>query len=313
MDISKVMERVAKLLDTAEHPNTPDAERDACRERADQMMLKYAIEEDELNRTKEASSRSVPTVVKFDVCDAKSHLQDSLIQLVGTVASHFRCRVVFQKYGYGSIKAVAVGYESDLKFLQFMFGQLHLHLSGELEPKPDPAKSFDANVYALHEAGVKWQRIAQLMNAAYSSAPDRMHAWREAVRVGKDGPGVLVPWPDGKRLITAYRRHCAAIGDRGRAIQSPLNYQQNLAAAYCDRIWVRLDEMRRRYDVAGTSLALRTEDVDLKVSELFPELGTMKLKNIRVDEGARQRGRAAANRADLGGSKVQNPTRTALD
>lgn len=312
MDINKVMERVAKLLDTAEHPNTPESERQACRERADQIMLKYAIEEANLDRTREASSRSVPILVRFDVCDAGSHLQDQLIQLAGVVADHFRCKIVFSTYPYGSIKAQAVGFESDLKFMQFMFAQLHLHLSGELQPEPDPSKSFDENVYLLHEAGVKWQKIAHLMNVAWrqmGSTP----AWRQSVRVGKEGPDVLVPWPDGKRLITAYRRYCAKVGEQARAIQSPVTYQRNLAEAYKDRIWSRLYEMRTRHNTAGTALALRTEDVEAKYKELFPDVGQMEMRRFRADYEARARGAEAANRADLGGTRVQNPSRTALD
>lgn len=309
-ELSKVMDRVAKLLNMAEDPNCEPNEAQAMRERADGMMLKYTIDEAELDRTKGVSQRQVPELMSFDICPANSPLKMQLTGLVMVVAEHFRVKVVFYnlnpKAVYGIVTAQAVGFPSDLKFFALLFGTLHLHLAGQLEPVVDLEKSFDENVYNLHEAGLKWVRIKDLLNLAYSRGPGAPvdPTWAE------------VPWPDGKRLIRAYRRHCAVERVEPKAVQSPITYQRNLVEAYAQRIATRLYMMRAKsaQQSAGTALALRTEDVSAKVAELFPELKTLASKAIRTDWNARERGWAAGNAADLSTSDtVRGDRKAALD
>jgi hypothetical protein len=325
-DLETVLSRVRKLIERADHAGTPEAEADACRTKADRMMLDYAITEAQLDATRPAAQRTVPEVSHFTVCEASHPLSRFYANLVSYLASHCRCRVVFYnltdstKSAYGRTRVTAVGFPSDLRYLELLFTLVMLHMSGEMEPTPDPAKSFDENVYDLHEAGVKWRRIADLMNAAsvrrerpgmrVERTPGTEHWWK-AVRPSKDQPDYLVPWPDGHRLINAYRRHCALIGEEPRAIVSPVTYQRNFAEGYVSRINSRLYAMRKANDgVAGTSLALRTEDVDAKYADMFPDLKTIKHKEHRYDHTAQMAGREAGDRADLsGGNKVDGKRR----
>jgi hypothetical protein len=130
--------------------------------------------------------------------------------------------------------------------------------------------------------------------------------WRKSVRVGKGHSElVLVPWPDGARLKTAYRRHCALIGETPRAIVSPINFQRNFAGSYVQRIAIRLWEMRQKNTGVGTALVRRQEDVTEAFAEMFPDLKQNKLEfKERFDAEAQRAGRESANKADLGGTKV---------
>lgn len=319
-NLDSVLSRVRKLIERADHAATPEAEADACRTKADRLMLDYAITESQLDATRPAAFRVTPEVAKFDLCSAAHPLSRFYADLISDLATHCRCQIVFHNFtestkrAYGTTWVTAVGFPSDLRYLELLFTMIMLHMSGEMEPTPDPAKSFDENVYDLHEAGVKWRRVADLMNAAsvkrerpgmrVERIPGTEHWWK-AVRPSKDQPDYLVPWPDGHRLINAYRRHCEKIGATPRAIISPVTYQRNFADGYVRRISTRLYAMRKANSDIGTALALRTEDVKAKYDELFPDLRSAKLKKLAYDYAAQVAGRAAGDRADLsGGTKV---------
>lgn len=327
--VDKMLERVRALLAKAESTDSQQ-ESDALQAKANELMLKYAIEEAELEATRPAAQRMVPEKIEVDICPRDSHLTDQLSYLAGYVAAHFRCQIVFYGLGKNSwalnVRAIVVGFPTDLRFFEMLFTSLHLHLSGHLEPKPDPQKSFDENVYIMHDAGVKWKRIADLMNRAFSTIadiryqvpeirPEAAH-WRKSVRPGKGEPDwALVPWPDGHRLINAYKRWCKEIGDTPRAIQSPVTYQRNAAEGYVQHIQIRLWEMRNQEDEEpGTALALRTQDVIDAFREMFPDLEQAKpAAKIRYDQEARAAGRRAAAQADLStSSRVQNTDRKPL-
>lgn len=325
MDEGKVLGKIRALLDKAGHPTTPEAEADACRERAEKLMVQYAIEEAELDASRPAAARMVPEQLNFEVCDSNNPISEQLCSLLGVLASHCRCKIVFYNYGgkskYWNVSAVAVGYASDLRYLEMLYTSIYLHMAGQVEPTPDPARSFDENVYTLHGAGVKWRRIAELMNRTYDvyraanannpAALGLMADWRKAVKVSKTQPEVLVPWPDGHRLINANRRHCALIGEEHQAISSPVTWQRNFAEGYVGRIITRLYEMRRANPRAGTALALRHEDVKAKYNELFPPdtLKSSKRRDLRYNHEAQVRGRDAGDRADLSGGKNQASTK----
>lgn len=321
---NKIARRIQALIAKAEATDSL-AEREACFERAQELMLQYSIDEAMLSAARPAAQRLKPTKLKGVILCAKgSPLEYQMQQLVMTLASNLGVRPIFhgtfKSERVQHITATVVGYESDLRLFEMMFTALHLDLSGQLDPKPDAAKSFDENVYILHEAGVKWRRIADLMNAAYDSAGMSMgqpvlQVWRESVRPSKNQPDVLVPWPDGHRLINAYKRYCRSVGEKPRAIQSPVTYQRNFAEGYVTRISTRLWEMRKKAETSaqpGTALALRTEDVDAAFAEFFPGAISGKMQRLRYLGEARDAGRAAGDRADLHANRATGGSRLAL-
>lgn len=308
----KMIEKIQALLNKAGSTDSP-AEAEALQERANSMMTKYLIDEAMLEASKPAAARMVPESRDLNITEAGDPLFEQLADLVTIVARHFRCEAVF----YGLTKqswrtfAKVYGFSSDLDAFEMMYTSLLLALRGQLEPKPDLTKSFDENVFMLHEAGVKWKRIADLMNRTFREAPEGSElaaAWRAAVRVGKHGDEkTLVPWHptsgDGHRLINSYKRHCAAIGERPGVV-NPVNYQRNFTMAFAARISHRFYEMNRKNEVAGTALALRTEDVSKMIAEEHPRMKMRAAKDIRRDWNAQDAGDKAGRNADLGGSRL---------
>lgn len=299
----RMLEKVRALIAKAESTDSP-AEAEALFERAEKLMTKHMIDEAMLEATRPAEARMTPEVITIDIC-AKGGLDDQFTDLAMFLASHFGCRIIFTGLGIkwlNKITARVYGYASAVRSFEMLYTGLHLDLAGQLTPKPDRQRSFDENVYILHEAGVKWQEIARMMNRAYLTGPTA--GWRQAVRPSKTDPESLVPWPDGHRLINAYKRWCKEIGDTPRAIQSPVTFQRNFAQGYIYRINARLYEMKRKEEMqagVGTALVLRQEAVDEMYEEHNPDAQAFKGRRaVRWHGEARQAGDEAGQRADLG-------------
>jgi hypothetical protein len=318
----RMLQKVRALVAKAESTDSAP-EREALIAKAEALMLKHSIDQAMLDMNRPADQRIKPEALEyFQLADYGTPIRDQIVDLGQWVAYHFGCKIIFFGLRRGkttsAVHATIVGFPSDLRSFQTLFTALHLDLAAQLRPKPDNNKTFDQNVYDLHEAGVKWIEIANAMNRAYEQAPaGTMRAmWRDSVRPGKDQPENLVPWPDGHRLINAYKRHCKAIGEEPRSIQSPVTYQRNFASAYVSRIHSRLVDSRLEAEEtagAGTALALRTDSIDEVIAEMFPKLGTAApRKDLRYDSRARAAGRNAADRADIGGKRMGSDGRRQL-
>ena len=295
MEQDKALEKVRKLLERADHPSTPEEEADSCRAKAGKIMLEHAISEAELDVSRPAAERMKPEFITVDISQPRNPLWLQLSDLAAAVASHCRLRDVYygmKNQGRSGIAVGLVGYPADLRYFQMLFTSLLLQMSRRLEPKPDLAKSFEENVYNLHEAGVSYRRQVHMLFPEVDRNND---------------PEVR---KYGGRCKTAYRRWCKKIGEEPRAIASPVNYQRNFADAYVGKINARFWEMDQRNRSVGSALALRTESIDEMFSEQFPNLKEAKKRpDLRTDWNARDAGRQAASEADLGGAKVQNVKR----
>lgn len=319
----KMLEKVRALIAKAEGTDNAH-EAETYLEKAQALMLKHSIDEAMLNMARPAEDRIRPESLEwFKIADAGTPIRDQIINLAAEVAEHFGCKIVFFGLRRGGARdrafCTVIGFPSDLRSFQTLFTALHLDLVSRLQPRPDVSKSFDENVYNLHEAGVNWRQISNIMNRAYQTL-DRPAHWRQAVRVNeKFGADTLVPWDgnsmDGGRLIRAYKRHCAAIGEAPRVVKSPVMYQRNFAAGYVGRVTIRLIEARTKNDSAevGSALALRSNGIEELFKEMFPKVGkAVRQKDIGYDPRARTAGREAGDRADLGGTRFGDSKRPEL-
>lgn len=297
MDQNKVLARVRLLLERAHHPSTPETETKACEEKANKLMVEYAIEQADLDAVRPAANRAKPETLTVVMCGRGSPFVDQLYALSGALLDFCRVRGVYtglQYVKYQDVRMTVIGYPADLRYFEMLYTSLLLHMLSNLEPKPDPNKTFDENVYILHEAGVSYRKQ---VHALFPDIPK----WDDATIKRMGG-----------RCKSAYRRWCKKLGEEPRAIAAPITYQRNFAIGYVHRISVRLWEMQMKQPTS-TGLVLRSDAIDALHNEMFPKLGKAKRpKQIRWDAGARLAGTTAANAADLGGAKVGDSDRQQL-
>lgn len=96
--------------------------------------------------------------------------------------------------------------------------------------------------------------------------------------------------------------------------QKDKNYQREFASAYAIRIDQRLKAVHQRVKdwvddgtVSGSvAIAIRSrlQKVQDKFDEMYPNTVPIKVKSTRYDPNARARGKAQADRADIGGEKL---------
>jgi hypothetical protein len=295
--------------------------------RADAMMLRYAIAEIMADQSKPAEERTKPTIITVEVGGWDSDILNYIGDLAADIAKHCRCKIrVYSKYDYDAKawQAKVYGFESDVRYFEFLYTTLRLHMLGVLIPKMDPALSFQENCYRLHNAGYNWLEIAA------------MEGWRKYP--GQNGvPGHLVRFynpslgeelPAGKIGGLYKRAYYAACKEKG---ESPLKlaaggtdtYRKSAAYGYTSRLDQRLRAVRDAREAASTGaeivLLSRLDDLDKMYREdnpeLFPTEEQIKAaktagKKIRVrasaykapkfSEAGYQNGVKHANTADLG-------------
>jgi hypothetical protein len=296
MEHDKVLDRVRKLIERATHPATPEQEAESAQAMADKFMIDYAIEQADLDASRPAEMRATPEVLRMEMCGAGSPFKDQLYQMSGNLVDLCRLEAVYHGLkGRWGVDMTLVGYPADLRYFQMLYTSLFLQLHANLEPKLDPKKGLDENVYILHEAGVSYRRMVHML------FPEIPHYRESEIKKA------------GGRCKSAYRRWCKKIGEEPRAIVSPVTYQRNFAIGFTNQIYYRIAKMMADRPTSG-ALALRYESVKEKHNELFPKVGKpLKPKEVRYNDEAIAAGREAADRADLSGAKIDNGNRAQLN
>lgn len=255
MSEEKIMSRVQKLLATAEHENTSQEEREAALAMADKLMTKYAIDEAMLAASQKPEERRKPVREDVDLFDLNSVHSQRFRTILSEIARTTRVRAALS-YRNGTV--VLAGFAEDVQYTQMLFHTIHFAFLNSLQPSWDGDRGFDENVYRLKEAGIKWVSIANMANRS----------------------GEEVPWPDGGRLIRAYKRHCKKIGvEPTNHTQRHEAYRTSYAESFTQRICERLEDMRRAAkeqagETTGAEVALRDQSqmVDDLWFEMFPSM-----------------------------------------
>lgn len=284
---AKKLETVRKLLEKAADPATTPAEAQALRQKADDLMLAYAISEFEVESLKPRDQRQRPETKNLVVCGRQVPIKTQLVDLMQLVAEHNRCKAVF--YGLrrqeDACSVRVIGYPSDIDYTEMLFTSLYVQMAQGLEPSPSDELTFEENLVVLKESGMKWQRIHELLQ-----------------------PGV--PWErrHGVRYTKMYTDYCKN-NERHRMYTNPTRYQRNYAEAFVQTVGIRLREIRTHQQQAGTAgtgmeLALRDE-VGAAFQEMFPKLSHVALGGrSKYDSRASAQGQEAGSRADLGQTRV---------
>lgn len=283
-----MLEKIRALLDKADATTFPE-EADAFRQKADALMVQYTIDQYQVDQMKGKDQRQVPIMKKITLCGAGDMFSDQLIELMGHLSRHSRCRIVLYNTRYRKmhpIEVAIVGFPADVDYVEMLYTSLRLQMSLGLEPNRDPNESDLENVIRMKEAGVKWERIWHLMGWE-DFEPKKATKWQQR-----------------------YTRHCQESG-KERVYANPANYQRNFADGYVTRIWTRLTEMKRDQEqtIVGGSQALVLRDIGKEVNDefhrMFPRLGrAVKSGDFKHNGRAREEGRKAGDRADLSKHKL---------
>lgn len=149
MDRTKALHVIQRLLSHAESTQYPD---EAARylERAQELMVKYAIAEEAL-RSRGASREDV-ICAHIEIAD-RTPLANAKRYLAGTVARHTRCRLVVLS---GRGRVAVVGVESDVGFVESLYTSLLLQMSSAMEHDAADARAGGVRVDRTWRNSYAW-------------------------------------------------------------------------------------------------------------------------------------------------------------
>ncbi len=297
---SKMLERVRALLAKADSTNFP-AEADSFRAKADALMATYAIQQWQVDQAQGGVGQtSKPERRDVDMSwwyNRKTPARDELWELFHDVAHHCRCVVVLRGIGSGGRRTIPViGLASDLGYFDMLFTHLMLQMGKGLEPKPQPGQSYIEAIVQMKEAGMKWERIGELLiEAGLMEGPYTRNV--------------------GVRFTREYAQDCKSEG-RPQLRVAPSVWQRSYAEGFVDEVGRRFLDMRRLQREAtkddGKHDALAVQDMRKQAhdlaNELFPppegkkSTGSYISRDLVFNQAAHDRGKAAGRKADISGS-----------
>jgi hypothetical protein len=247
------LEKVRALLAKAERTDN-EAEKIAFMEKAQQLMVKYRIDEEQLIASGDPAAIE-PIKIQFDLCDARSEFVRQYRSLATTIAYHVGAQIVFISCTReGKCAGIMVGYESDLRVGLELITAAQMVFSEKLEPKFDAARSEAENIYRLRSSGITRRNVANILWGSEKGETAAAHA-----RVGK-----------------VYKEECAKRGETpaldGKGIDL-LTFRRSYAANFLDRLDDRLRAARSAVDAQGGVMVLhgRKERVLEAYYTFFPQ------------------------------------------
>jgi hypothetical protein len=251
-------EQIRKLLDLADDSRTPPHEADTARKAAERLMLRHAIDEEEVRQAakERGATFEVPIIKRVNVYDSGNAFGWMLAGMFRELARHSRCRLASRGWENGSLYQYVVGFKSDIQFLEMLYTVVRLAFSANVEPPYDPT-DYDGSVARMHLAGITWRDIAYRTET---------------------------PWPDGQKLRRAWYRYADAhsLSKQDGHRRSPRLYRESFAEGFyntiIERLWrLRYDAEREQMAETGErgALALRTREevVEEFLYERFPNDG----------------------------------------
>lgn len=100
-DKAKQVQKIRQLLALAEHSDTPDSEREAAFARAGMLMLKYEIEDADLEAAADGNAREEIVLYEYAVSGRGGHGRERAWAL-GDVAEGMGCQVAFRANDSGN-------------------------------------------------------------------------------------------------------------------------------------------------------------------------------------------------------------------
>lgn len=242
MSEEKIMQKIAKMLELANHANTSQTERETFLAKADALMQKYALDMAtvEASLSREDRRQPIQKTVEFMIGGGYAY-QANLRTVLHYLAEANRCKMV--AYTDGTVELF--GLQEDVLYVEMVWANVNFDFLSKVDPKWEPAKGLDENVYNFVKAGYKWREIATYADC---------------------------PWPDGGRMIRAYKRHQKVLGEEHQShTQSHGLYKEAFVDSYCNAVCRRLVNLinEREEQSDGTGAGLVLHDLADMVSALF--------------------------------------------
>lgn len=292
-----IIAKVAKLLATAEHPGTPDAERDRCLALADSMMAKHMIDEARVRAAQKPEERRQPVVVEVTGMFDRNTVYGSKMELLAREIARTVGVKMVTHYSDRKRLVTLVGFSEDVQWMQLLFMNVQMAFAGKMSPKWDNDRDFVMNLVLLRESGLSWPVVldravrAGAVEDTWSDKSDIDGDWQAGGWVTRRQQA---HWSAEDKLNRAYRKWCRDNGKTPVQVTRHEAYRHTYAEAFTSRICVRLEEMRAARAVPGTELVLAgvEEEVLRAMWEAFPSLSP------EAQEAARQAREKAEREAD---------------
>lgn len=288
----KVMSRIMALLNRAEHEGTPIKEAEACRAKAEAMMMQHQI--DRMDLTPEEKSKIIVDVWDINIRSDKFDHEffSQVARLMITVLTHCGARVN-QSYEYGRDEAgqvdydvrrfKVVGFPEDIAYAERIWFRVFKEFVSNVSPSWDKTAPIGINAYNLAKASVPWIRMTLMANAAGDDRipVSEMIGGLPALPGFKEVPGNKPLCRAVRMLRAAYKEEC---DDRcepyayNKGHKSQGAYRNSFATSFCATIRRRLDDMRKaanetvgENDRFALAIIDTKEQIDAEFYRLFPE------------------------------------------
>lgn len=241
---------IQAALRSSEDESYPEEIRAMYRAKAEELMRKYRVAEEEALATDPTGSTPISRTVRLSTGGEMAHWYNSVF---ASIAIHTGCRYALRYVNHVSddTEAVIVGYEGDVRYAEFLWTAALLTFVTKIDPSWDANLTPQENIYRLRNAGIERRVIA-----------DR--AW---------GNGTVASARSKVQRI--YLRECANRGETPRAVglsHQTDTYRQAYARSFRDTLARRLRDARDAVDATGGALVMhgREERVDEAFYGLFP-------------------------------------------
>lgn len=183
---------------------------------------------------------------------------------------------MYTSFKDGAWQATVYGFASDLRYFEFLYTTLRLHMLGALTPGIDGSADLDENCYRLHSAGYNWLEIAQMYGwKAYAKMyGSECRAVQEAHPEVSEIKGAWVSRDLDVQPVTtvggiykrAYLRAVKARGEQPTKIAAngSSGYRISAAQGYIDKLDRRFRELEGKMTGSGAELVLASRAQDLE-------------------------------------------------
>jgi hypothetical protein len=291
----KVMSRVMKLLDKANHPTTPPHEAELARQHAERLMAQHMI--DRMDLTVEEKSKVEQDEWDLRVGETGDDTFGRIMaELMREVLTHCGVRMN-PRYTYpadenghsdmGTRRFKVVGFPEDMAYAERIWYRIFMEFVSNINPKWSKDKSIPENAYALINAGFEWQQIVIMANQV---GDERMPVseMEKCSDYRSRNYGKMIPVKGNRPLIkgiqmlrAGYKQECERRGEtaayrKGANLRadSRNSFAQSFGSTIRQRLRVLRESTKEHVsdkDKFALAVISTKEQVDAEFYKLFPD------------------------------------------